>query len=131
MTKEPESNPDIDVKIVQMMWRMRRASEELMGGLADDPTHAPGPWSVAIDGEKWVISYHTPGTTAEREQIGNRLIPATVANARMIKAAPALYDGCIAALAYLVDPGSPFPENRKAATEIIRAAVRLAETGAE
>jgi hypothetical protein len=49
------------------------------------------------------------------------------ANARLIATAPDLLRGCQAALAYLCDPASAFPENRAAAAEIIRAAVAKAE----
>jgi hypothetical protein len=51
------------------------------------------------------------------------------ANARLMGAAPSLYRGCMAALAYLADPASPYAENRAEAVRIIRAAV--AEARAE
>ena len=48
-------------------------------------------------------------------------------NRQLIQAAPDLLRGCQAALAYLVDPPSPFSANRLAGIEIIRHAIFKAE----
>ena len=50
--------------------------------------------------------------------------------AQLIAAAPDLLRGCQAAMAYLADPSSVYPENRAEAILIIRAALRTAGMGA-
>lgn len=49
------------------------------------------------------------------------------ATARLLAAAPDLYSACLSAAAYLTDPASKFPENRRAAAELIKDALACVE----
>ena len=57
-----------------------------------------GPWQAMADGDKWQVTYYTPGSTVEGEKIGNRPIVPSIENARLIAAAPEL----LATLKHLV-----------------------------
>ncbi len=89
--------------------------------------HTPGPWTARfyedqIAGEA-VIHYDVSGPGSDH--VANVW---DVNDAALVAAAPELLRGCQAALAYLADPPSVFPENRTAAIDIIRQAIRAATT---
>ena len=95
-------------------------------------THTPGPW---INDPHPTDECSRIITAPRPNKIGLRYTMATVegfsrqeadTNARLIAAAPELLEGCEAALAYLVEPVSIYPENRRGAAEIIRAAIAKA-----
>lgn len=101
-------------------------------------THTPGPWEVKLsqDDEGTLCDIGVPDAIARCGQHVCRIHgwgfdykadKEQQANARLIAAAPELLTGCEAALAYLADPPSVFPENRAAAVEIIRAALNKAK----
>lgn len=103
--------------------------------------HTPGPWHVVngIEVHDKAAEYDSSGTRIG--ETPNRIClveypysypdyrhgATKEANAHLIAAAPDLLTGCEAALAYLADPPSVFPENRAAAVEIIRAALNKAK----
>jgi hypothetical protein len=99
--------------------------------------HTPGPWVVqrledAHHGYHWpTFTVRSPqnvclAVVGDVDRYESERIPA---NARLMAAAPSLYRGCMAALAYLADPASQSFENRAEAARIIQAA--LAEARAE
>ena len=97
--------------------------------------HTPGSWRY--DKERCGIFAGESKEDEDGLEVGNevRIVDLygamggedTDADARLIASAPDLLGGCQAALAYLADPASVFPENREAATQIIRAAIDKAE----
>lgn len=89
--------------------------------------HTPGPWRIGYGGMEGddfaiIISPHSSHAICNLE-------PAfySLANAKLIAAAPDLLNGCLAALTYLADPPSKFKDNREEATKIIRAAIAKAK----
>lgn len=81
--------------------------------------HDTGRRDVVITGGR------NPGDLVTCERPSGLLRPLDTASpvAQLIAAAPDLLRGCQAALAYLADPPSIYPENRAEAAEIIRAAI--------
>lgn len=82
-----------------------------------------GPWFPSAQG-------YDPTTMEYKIRLAfeDGVIPTEIeGDLRLIKAAPDLYEACIAAQAYLVDPASKFKKNREAAAKIIDAAVKKAE----
>lgn len=90
-------------------------------------SHSPGPWKIvqeSVDPE-WHIITAPGGRIMVNIHIEPRN-PMDAANAALIQSAPDLLRGCQAAMAYLADPPSEFPENRAEAVAIIRAALAKA-----
>ncbi len=101
-------------------------SEECGGAVVSK--HTPGPWRIWDNPMAWnvviwagekQVGIATGNIEVSREQ--------AIANAHLMAAAPDLLGACMAAMAYLVDPPSGFKENREAAADIIRNAIKKAE----
>lgn len=87
----------------------------------NESKHTPGPWYETGTGnhQGLVISESTGANVA---------VVYDKRDARLIAAAPDLLRGCQAAIAYLADPASKFPENRAEAERIILEAIAKAAT---
>lgn len=99
-------------------------------------THTPGPWhvnhniSVHIDSEDGrFVAAVSADEDGNKPEDGYIPYAEGEANAALIAAAPDLLAACMAASAYLTPPASRFPENRKAAAEMIEAAIHKAQGG--
>lgn len=97
--------------------------------------HTPGPWMMTTENRGAIPQHFRPFVVTD--ETGSQVIarlpdgrgPTEIGNAALIAAAPALLRGCQAALAYLADPPSEFPENRQEAARIIRDALHAATKG--
>lgn len=86
----------------------------------------PGPWRITDD---FIAVYDKDArciASLDSEASPGIGLAESLANARLIAAAPDLFMACHAALAYLADPPSKYKENRDEATRIIRDAIRKA-----